>query len=78
MDSNGFYSGWQDFVVTVRPSLVHRFTLAISGARGDLADHIAESYSQALAEMVNPAELHIEAGNMPAPEVTSAEPESAL
>lgn len=31
MDENGYYTGWTHHVVTVKPSLVHEFTITISG-----------------------------------------------
>ena len=50
MDSNGVYSGWTSHRVTVRPSLIHGFTLAVGGRdRNGIKEYIAESFQAALS-----------------------------
>ena len=50
MHESGFYEGWTEHRVTVRPSLIHGFTLAISGRdRNQIKDYIADCFSAALS-----------------------------
>lgn len=75
MDSNGFYDGWREFRLTVRPSLVHGITVDISG-RNDAAglrDYVAETMQAALSAM-HPHTAYYPPGwaDKPAAEVTSA------
>jgi hypothetical protein len=50
MDSCGSYDGWTDHKVTVRPSLIHGFTVSVSGRdRNQIKDLIAESFHIALS-----------------------------
>lgn len=49
MDDNGFYDGWTEHTVTVRPSLVNGFTLTIGGRnKRDIKDYIAEQFDYVL------------------------------
>lgn len=55
MTEHGFYDGWTEHVVTVRPSLVYGFTLSISGRdRNDIKDYLSELYDEALRQDVSP------------------------
>lgn len=49
MDEGGSYDGWTEHRVTVRPSLIHGFTLSISGRnRHDIKEYIADTFGAAL------------------------------
>ena len=49
MNPDGFYDGWTEHVVWVRPSLAFGFTLDIRGHdRNDIKEHIAEMFTYAL------------------------------
>lgn len=51
MDEMGGYDGWTDHKITVRPSLVHGFTLTIGGRnRNDIKDYIAETFQHCLSQ----------------------------
>ena len=53
MTSDGVYDGWTEHTVTVRPSLVHRFTLRVSGLdRNRIKDLIAEAFEYDLSKEV--------------------------
>lgn len=54
MDEYGSYDGWTEHTVTVKPSLVHRFELSISGRnRNDIKEYIHQAFYEALnQEMV--------------------------
>jgi hypothetical protein len=46
MDENGFYDGWTDHTVTVRPSLRFGFDLSVSGRnRNEIKDYLADCFS---------------------------------
>lgn len=50
MNEGGFYDGWTSHKITVRPSLVHGFTLSVSGRnRNDIKPYIAEMFDHALS-----------------------------
>jgi hypothetical protein len=51
MDTNGFYCGWSDLTVTVKPSLIHGINLRITGGDSDLKDYLYDILSQALCEL---------------------------
>lgn len=74
MDSNGYYSGWSDYRLTVRPSLIHGFTVDIAGRdAGGTRDYVADTVRHALAgshphDSLYPAHW----ADKPAAEVTSA------
>ena len=51
MDENGYYDGWIDYSVTVKPSLMHGIVLGISGSFGkrqDIKDMLYDLYRDAL------------------------------
>jgi hypothetical protein len=53
MDENGFYDGWTEHSVTVRPSLAHVFTVTVSGKdRNGIRDYIADAFRDALSGWV--------------------------
>lgn len=53
MDENGFYDGWTDYTVIVKPSLADGFDLRIKGKdRNCLKDYLAEIYSWHLRQNV--------------------------
>ena len=55
MNENGFYDGWTDHVVRVRPSLVYGLSISVSGRdRNDIKDHIHGVFYCALDEEVTP------------------------
>jgi hypothetical protein len=54
MDDNGFYDGWTEHRITVRPSFVGGFDLTISGQnRDDVKGYIAEVFNAALMRPVD-------------------------
>ena len=56
MDENGFYDGWIDFEVIVKPSLMFDFNLTIKGRFGkkhqNLKDYLYTVFSDALQQPV--------------------------
>jgi hypothetical protein len=49
MNDDGYYDGWTDHAVTVRPSLAFGFDLTISGRdRRDIKEYIAEVFDGTL------------------------------
>lgn len=49
MDENGYYCGWTEHVVTVRPSLLHGFMLTVSGKdRNGIKEYIVDRFNFAL------------------------------
>ena len=49
MNDGGYYDGWTDHTVTVKPSLLHGFTLNISGRdRNDFKDYAYDVFQIAL------------------------------
>ena len=45
MNENGFYDGWTDHKLIIRPSLLHRYTLDITGRdRNQIKDYLHEVY----------------------------------
>jgi hypothetical protein len=49
MDENGFYDGWTDHTITIRPDLVFQFDMRISGRnKNEIKDYIAECFFHAL------------------------------
>ena len=53
MGEHGGYDGWRDFRVTIRPDLMHGFTVTVSGARGEMAKYIGDTYAEALRAVVD-------------------------
>lgn len=50
MNDGGYYDGWTDHTVVVRPSLMFGFTVSIGGRnRNDIKDHLHEVIQTALA-----------------------------
>lgn len=50
MSEHGYYQTWTDHRVTVRPSLVHGFTITVSGPnRNGIKDYIAETFEHWLS-----------------------------
>ena len=53
MDENGYYNGWTEHTITVRPSLAFGIDIRISGPnRNDIKDYLAETYGYALKQEV--------------------------
>lgn len=51
MDENGFYDGWYDFKITIKPDLLFGFTLSIQGKdyrKNPLKSYIFEIFSDIL------------------------------
>lgn len=49
MDCNGSYDGWSSHTVICQPSLVHGFTLRVTGRdRNEIKDYIADTFNSAL------------------------------
>ena len=54
MNENGFYDGWTDHTLTVRPSLVHGIELEISGRnRNDIKEYLHETFHSALFDLID-------------------------
>jgi hypothetical protein len=54
MNADGFYDGWTDHVITVRPDLAYGFALSVSGRdRNGIKDYLAETMHAALAAPVS-------------------------
>jgi hypothetical protein len=54
MDENGFYDGWTNHSLTVRPSLVHGIELTISGRnKNDIKEYLHELFDCALNDLVD-------------------------
>jgi hypothetical protein len=51
MNENGFYCGWADYTLTVKPSLVNNFDLNISGKNtNDIKDYLCELFEFCLSD----------------------------
>ncbi len=64
MNEAGYYDGWTQHTVSVKPSFVYGLEIAISGKdRNEIKDYIHESFSQALCEpyVLPPREQQAEA-----------------
>jgi len=59
MDSNGYYCGWSDFRVTVKPTFDGIDVDARGAGSTDLNDYIAETYRHALCEHVDINAAHL-------------------
>lgn len=54
MNEHGFYDGWTEHEVTVRPSLAYGFELRISGRdRREIKDYLHEVFAEALRTLVD-------------------------
>ena len=50
--TEGMYNGWTDHTITVRPSLIHGFTLTIIGSnRNDIKEYLHEVFQDCLARL---------------------------
>lgn len=53
MNEGGMYDGWTDHTVTIRPCLLHEFTLTISGRdRNQFKDYAYEVFNSSLKEQI--------------------------
>lgn len=53
MNDGGYYDGWTEHNITVRPSLAFGFELSISGPnRNDIKEYLSQTYSLALEEKI--------------------------
>ena len=53
MDENGYYDGWSNHTITVRPSLRFGFTLSISGRnRNDIKDYLSDVFHADLSQTI--------------------------
>jgi hypothetical protein len=50
MDADGYYCGWTDYTVTVKPSLTNGFTMRIVGGDSDFKDYVHECFDIALRQ----------------------------
>lgn len=49
MNDTGYYDGWTDHTIIVVPSLIHRFTMRVSGRnRNDIKDYLYDTFRHAL------------------------------
>jgi hypothetical protein len=54
MNDAGYYDGWTEHIITVRPDLGFGFDLTVSGRnRNGIKEYLAEIYYQWLSEMVS-------------------------
>ncbi len=54
MSPHGFYDGWTEHKITVRPSLVHGFTIEVGGRdRSYIKNYIAEIFQAALSQEID-------------------------
>lgn len=53
MDENGYYNGWTDHTITVRPSLWNEFELSISGKdRNDFKSYAHDVFRDSLQQQI--------------------------
>jgi hypothetical protein len=54
MNDGGFYDGWTEHVVTVKPSLAFGISLSVGGRdRGDIKNYIGDCFDEALCQHVS-------------------------
>lgn len=54
MNENGFYDGWTHHCLIIKPSLLHDFTIRITGPnRNDIKDYLTEVYQHVLSEVID-------------------------
>jgi hypothetical protein len=54
MNDNGYYDGWIDYVLIIRPSLADGFTMRIVGKnRNDIKDYLYETFHYCLSQLVD-------------------------
>lgn len=47
MNENGYYDGWTEHTITVKPSLIHGITLSISGRnRNDIKEYLYQVFGE--------------------------------
>lgn len=57
INEHGYYDGWTEHIVTIRPSLQYGFTLSISGRnRNEIKDYLYELFDYALRQNVEQVE----------------------
>lgn len=53
MNDGGYYDGWTDHKIIVRPSLIHTLDITITGRnRNDIKDYLHDVYSEALLQLI--------------------------
>lgn len=54
MNDHGYYMGWSDHTITVRPSLAFDIDIRISGPnRNDIKDYLHDLFHQALTALID-------------------------
>jgi hypothetical protein len=54
MDENGYYNGWEDYTLTVTPSLISDFELRITGKnRDDIKDYFYQIFEYDLSRNID-------------------------
>jgi hypothetical protein len=54
MNDNGFYDGWTEHKITIRPSFISEIDIKVSGInRNEIKDYIAETFEIALTQLVS-------------------------
>jgi hypothetical protein len=54
MNENGFYTGWDDFAVIVKPSLAFGADITVrGGGDGATREYLGETFHYALTELVD-------------------------
>lgn len=49
MDANGYYDGWEDYSITLRPSFIGRISVTVRGRnRNDIKSYLAEMFEHTL------------------------------
>ena len=59
MNENGYYDGWTEHTITIKPSLQFGYRLVISGKdRNDIKEYIHETFSFALDKILKSEEIN--------------------
>jgi len=59
MNEHGYYDGWTSHTITVKPSLIHGFTMTIGGRnRNAIKDYLYEIFDVALRTTIDAADEH--------------------
>lgn len=59
LNENGFYDGWTEHKLTVKPDLAHGFDTSISGRdKNQIKEYLYDTFNIALMETVPDEELH--------------------
>ena len=54
INGNGFYDGWTDHTITIKPSLTYGFDMRISGTnRNGIKEYLGQVYEENLRHLVN-------------------------